>query len=78
MHGSSFATPAFRPVGFDFCGLVGILESLVPALHGSICSRSVRVEHMVLWLDFNGLAKLVTVNPTVRCGAPAALMVSLT
>lgn len=57
---SALAAPTLGPVWLDLCGLLGILESTVPLLLGSVCSGSVAVENVVVGLDGNGLGESVT------------------
>lgn len=59
-EGGPLAPPALGPVGLQLCGLLGILEGVVPVLLRGMCGRSVAVEDVVGWVDGNSLCKLVT------------------
>lgn len=58
----ALAAPALGPVRLDLGGLLGILESIVPVLLGSVRGGTVAVEDVVARVEGDGLCELVTVK----------------
>jgi hypothetical protein len=54
------SSPSLWPIWLQLCGLLGILEGILPFLLRSIGSRSVAVEDVILGLDGDGFGKLLT------------------
>lgn len=57
---STFASPSLSPVWLDLSDLVCILQRVLVVLLGGVGSRSIRVENVIFWLDFDSLCELVT------------------
>ena len=65
---SALAPPSLGPVGLQLCGLLRILQCVVPVLLRGMRSGSVAVENVVVGVDGDGLCKLVAVAWCQRFG----------
>lgn len=70
MKGSTLAAPTFGPIRLDFCGLLGVLQCVVPFPFRSVCGGAVAVENVVVGLDGNSLGEGLTADATLACISP--------
>jgi hypothetical protein len=58
----SLSSPSLGPVGLDLSNFVCILECVLVILLGGVGSRSIRVENVICWLDFDSLCEFFTLK----------------
>lgn len=56
----TLSAPSFRPVWFEFSGLVGIFQGVFVVSLGGVGGRAVAVENVIVWRQSDGLREFFT------------------